>query len=149
MLRRVVLLIAPALVLFGQFATPWKTSEALDPAAFAAMLKAPGAKPAILYVGFPVLYYGARIPGAVLAGPAAKPEGLEALKRAVAKLPKNKNIVIYCGCCPFDHCPNVRPAFMLLHELGYTNVKVVIIPTNLHTDWIAKGYPIEKPAAGN
>jgi hypothetical protein len=28
--------------------------------------------------------------------------------------------------------------------MGFTNVKVVMIETNLHTDWIEKGYPSEK-----
>ena len=146
MIRRIILLLIPMLVMLAQDATPWKKSETLEPAALAAMLKAPGEMPAILYVGFPVLYRGARIPGAVLAGPAAKPEGIDLIKQAVAKLPKNRNIVLYCGCCPFERCPNVRPAFQVLRDLGFTNVKLVIMPTNLHTDWVAKGYPVEKAA---
>ena len=101
----------------------------------------------LIYVGFPVLYKGAHIPGAILAGPVAKPEGLKALENAAANAPKNAQIVLYCGCCPFTQCPNVRPAFKRLREMGYTNVKLVIIPTNLATDWIAKGYPIEKAAS--
>lgn len=140
--------IAAMAVMLAQAATPWKKSEAIEPAELAAMLKAPGEKPAILFVGFPVLYRAARIPGAVLAGPGATPEGLELLKRAASRLPKDRNIVIYCGCCPFDHCPNVKPAFELLRSMGYTKVKLVIIPTNFHTDWVAKGYPVEKAAAG-
>jgi hypothetical protein len=31
-----------------------------------------------------------------------------------------------------------------LKELGYRRVKALILPTNLHDDWIAKGYPVEK-----
>lgn len=145
MIWRTTLFLLAILTLLAQ-STPWKSSETLEPAAFAAMLKAPGEKPAILYVGFPVLYRGTHIPGAVLAGPAARPEGIDLIRQAVAKLPKNRNIVLYCGCCPFDRCPNVRPAFELLKQMGYTNVKLVIMPTNLHTDWVSKGYPVEKPA---
>src|SRR6476660_1041526 len=123
MTRRAVLLLFPALLLLAQTPDPWKESDLIQPSTLAATLKAPGDKPTILYVGFPVLYRGAHIPGAVLAGPVGKPEGVEALKQAVAKLSKDASIVLYCGCCPFTKCPNVRPAFQMLRELGYTNVK--------------------------
>jgi len=52
--------------------------------------------------------------------------------------------VIYCGCCPFEHCPNVRPAFQLLNEMKFTNQKLLNLSTNLKTDWIDKGYPVAK-----
>src|SRR5579884_773036 len=104
-------------------------ADLISPADLAARLKLPG-KPLVFYVGFPVLYRTNHIPGALFAGPASKPDGLEALKQAVAKLPKDADIVIYCGCCPWNHCPNVRPAFRALRDLGYTRVKVVEIPTN-------------------
>jgi hypothetical protein len=38
----------------------------------------------------------------------------------------------------------VRPAFRLLHEMGFTRLKLMTIPTNLSTDWITKGYPTER-----
>jgi rhodanese-related sulfurtransferase len=120
-------------------------SDLIAPADLAARLKSAG-KPVVVYVGFPVLYRGNHIPGALFAGPASKPEGLEALKQAVVKLPKDAEIVVYCGCCPWSHCPNIRPAFRALRDLGYTRVKVVEIPTNLATDWMDKGYPVEKGA---
>jgi thiosulfate/3-mercaptopyruvate sulfurtransferase len=149
MTRRAALLIVPTLLLMAQDGEPWKESDLIQPAALAAMLKESGGKPAIVYVGFPVLYRGAHIPGAVLAGPVSKPEGVESLKQAVASLPKDGAIVLYCGCCPFTKCPNVRPAFRMLREMGYSKVKLVVIPTNLHTDWIEKGYPIEKAAGAS
>ncbi len=40
---------------------------------------------------------------------------LAKLKSAVSNLPKDANIVIYCGCCPFADCPNIRPTFGLLN----------------------------------
>ena len=143
---RAALFIVPAILLLAQDANPWKDSDLIQPETLAATLKGSGQKPAILYVGFPVLYKGAHIPGAVLAGPVAKPEGVEALKTAVAKLSKDTNIVLYCGCCPFAKCPNVKPAFRILREMGFTNVKLMVIPENLHTDWVLKGYPVEKAA---
>jgi rhodanese-related sulfurtransferase len=126
---------------------PWQQSDLIQPATLAARLKGSGEKPLLLYVGFPVLYRSTRIPGAILAGPVRKPEGLQLLKRAVANSPKDREIVLYCGCCPWMQCPNVRPAFKTLREMGFTNLKLVMMPTNLSTDWVSKGYPVEKAAS--
>jgi hypothetical protein len=62
----------------------------------------------------------------------------------VQGLARNRFIVIYCGCCPWSDCPNVRPAYEALHSLGFTKLKVLYIPDNLGTDWVSKGYPVEK-----
>ena len=123
---------------------PWKDSDLIEPQALAARITSSAPKPKILYVGFPILYRGAHISGAELAGPASKPEGLELLKQTAAKLPRSQELIIYCGCCPWDRCPNVRPAFRLLHEMGFTRLKLVTIPTNMSTDWVTKGYPVER-----
>lgn len=126
---------------------PWKVSDLLPCAALAhEMAAAPANAPPIVHVGFETLYHGARIQGAVFAGPGMKPEGLDALRKFAATLPKDKEFVIYCGCCPWRMCPNIRPAYRLLHSLGFTHVKVLQIPVNLHTDWVAKGFPIQKGA---
>jgi len=125
---------------------PWKDSDFIQPQALAARLTGNAPKPKILYVGFPILYRGAHISGAELAGPASKPEGLELLKQTAAKLSRTEELIVYCGCCPLDHCPNLRPAFRLLHEMGFTRVKLVSIPTNMSTDWVTKGYPVERAA---
>lgn len=125
---------------------PWKKSDLIQPEALAERLaNASANKPPILYVGFPVLYRSSHIPAAILTGPVSKPEGMEALRQAVAKLPHDAELVIYCGCCPFDRCPNVRPAFAELKKMGFTKVTLLSIPTNMATDWIAKGYPVERP----
>ncbi len=110
------------------------------------MAASPAGTPPILHVGFEVLYRGAHIQGAVFAGPGEKPEGLAALKKFAATLPKDKELIIYCGCCPWEMCPNIRPAFRLLQSLGFTHVKVLQIPTNLHSDWVVKGFPVDKGA---
>ncbi|MBY0504717.1 MAG: rhodanese-like domain-containing protein [Bryobacteraceae bacterium] len=101
-------------------------------------------KPMVICVAFPFLYRSAHIEGAVYGGAGSKPEGLETLAALVKDVPKNRDIVLYCGCCPWDHCPNMEPAFNKLASLGYTRVKAMVIPTNLHTDWITKGYPTKK-----
>ena len=128
---------------------PWKDSDLIEPAALAARISGNAPKPKILYVGFPILYRTTHILGAELAGPASKPEGLDLLKQTAEKIPRDTELVLYCGCCPWDRCPNVRPAFRLLREMGFTRLKLVTIPTNMHTDWISKGYPVERASLSN
>lgn len=123
-------------------ADPWTSRDLIQPAQAASDLK----KPLIIHVGFPVLYRSAHITGSIYAGPASKPEGIEALKKAVAGQPRSREIILYCGCCPWDKCPNIRPAFAALHQMGFTRVRAMEVPTNLKTDWIDKGYPTDKRA---
>ncbi len=115
----------------------------IQPGDAAAELAAKGAKPVVLHVGFNVLYRSKHIPGSIYAGPAARPEGLAALRAAVEKLPRNREIVVYCGCCPWDHCPNIRPAMELLRQMGFTRAKALYTPVNFKVDWIDHGYPVE------
>jgi hypothetical protein len=118
----------------------WKKNQVIEPAALMAIIKNPkAAKPPIYNIGFVN-----NIPGAVTIGAANTAKGLTSLKNAVKGLPKNKTVVIYCGCCPFEHCPNVRPAYTLLKDLGYTNTRILNLPTSLKANWIDKGYPLAK-----
>jgi rhodanese-related sulfurtransferase len=98
----------------------------------------------VLCTAFSVLYRSKRIPHAIEAGPGSKPEGIALLKKAVADLPKDADIVLYCGCCPMVKCPNIRPAYRVLREMGFRHVRVLDIPTNMHEDWFGKGYPSEE-----
>ena len=100
-------------------------------------------KPAVFQVGPNVMYRSHHITGAVFAGPGSSPAGIALLKAAVSKLPKDREIVIYCGCCPWDKCPNMIPAFAALKEMGYTKVKSLYIAENFKVNWIDKGYPVE------
>jgi len=116
---------------------PWTPSQLMAPAELAATLNnANTPKPLIYSVG-----PGALIKGSIDMGPAHEVENLEKLKQALGKLPKNANLVIYCGCCPFAHCPNIRPAFNLLNEMKFTQARLLNIEHNIKTDWVAKGYP--------
>ncbi len=109
------------------------------------ILKAPkGEKPLIIQVGSRVLYTQAHIPGSEYIGPASSPEGLQQLRKRVQSLPRTKFIVLYCGCCPWNHCPTVKPADDALQAMGFTNVKVLYIAGNFGFDWVDKGYPVEK-----
>ncbi|SRR5487761_1923552 len=122
---------------------PWTKPELMDPAVLAGQLK--GAKPPeVICVAFPVLYKLKHIAHAQFAGPGSKPEGIEALKKAVANLPKSADIVIYCGCCPMTHCPNIRPAYRTLKQMGFTHIRVLNLPDNMNADWYTKNYPTEQ-----
>ena len=141
-MRRVLIcaVVLGSLALAGD---PWSDKDLLQPKEVAANLKGP----LVLHVGFNVLYRAAHIPGSEYAGPGSKAEGLELLKKAVAGQAKDREIVLYCGCCPWEKCPNIRPAFSALHDLGFTRVKVMIVPENLKADWIDKGFPTERRVA--
>jgi thiosulfate/3-mercaptopyruvate sulfurtransferase len=122
---------------------PWTSAQVIRVEDLSRQIQDKSAAPAVFQVGFNALYKTRHVPGAIYAGPGNKEEGLAELKKAVADVPKDRQIVLYCGCCPWDHCPNMKPAFSLLHDLGYTNIKVVEIPNNFVKDWAEKGYPVE------
>ena len=120
-------------------------SDRIVPRDLAAMLKsAKGPRPLLLHVGFRVLYVQAHIPGSEYAGPAAKPEGLEQLRKRVESLPRAQSIVLYCGCCPWIKCPNITPAFQELRRMGFSDVKVLYVADNFGRDWVSRGYPTAK-----
>jgi thiosulfate/3-mercaptopyruvate sulfurtransferase len=112
----------------------------VQPAEVAARLSA---KPAIFQVGPNVMYRSRHIPGAIYAGPGQSAAGLALLKTNVEKLPRDREIVIYCGCCPWDKCPNVKPAMELLQSMGFKNAKAMYVAENFKANWIDKGYPVE------
>ncbi len=121
----------------------WQDAERIAPDELAKILRSPGAeKPVLFQVGFRVLYAQAHIPGSTYSGPGKSEAGLDALRKAVSALPKEKLIVLYCGCCPWERCPNLRPSWTLLREEGFTRVKVLYIPDNFGKDWADKGYPV-------
>ena len=93
---------------------------------------------------FRKLFDEAHIIAAAYAGPGGESVGLALLRERVAKLPKDSAIVIYCGCCPWDHCPNIGAAFSELRRLGFRHVKALYIAHDFGTDWIEKGYPVAK-----
>ncbi len=124
---------------------PWQANQLIKPNELAKSLSpSTGEKPLVICVAYPVLYDGGHIVGAKFAGPAAKPQGIQALKDAVEGLPRDKQIVLYCGCCPWEKCPNVRAAFRAMQGWGFMNVKALYLPTDFRQDWIAKSFPIEK-----
>jgi hypothetical protein len=134
-----ILFINITLTLSAQTGEPWTSKDLLEPAALAGMLGKPKAQQPVIYNIGPV----ADIQGAINIGSTASKANLEKLGKALASVPKNKMVVIYCGCCPFRNCPNIRPAFSLLKERGYTNAKLLNLKQNLKVDWTDYGYPME------
>jgi hypothetical protein len=117
----------------------------ISPEALVEVLQSPqGKKPLILNVGPWLLYRQAHIPDSEYIGAGSEKKALELLRNRVKSLPHNKAIVLYCGCCPWDHCPNVRPAYKELSTMGFSNVKVLYIADNFGSDWVYKGYPTIK-----
>ena len=51
-------------------------------------------------------------------------------------------VVVYCGCCPFEHCPNIRPAMAVLKEMNFTDYYLLNLLRNIKINWIDKGYPV-------
>lgn len=101
-------------------------------------------KPLMIQVGSHVLFSQAHIPGSEYIGPASSEAGLQQLRRRIESLPRTKFIVLYCGCCPWSHCPNVKPADNALRSLGFANVKVLYIADNFGANWVDRGYPVAK-----
>ena len=119
-------------------------AELIQPFQLAKIVQSSGARPLILQVGFRILFEQAHIPGSEYIGPASREDGLNRLRQRVQSLPKNTAIVLYCGCCPWSHCPNVKPAYDQLTGMGFTNVKLLYIAENFGKDWVAGGYPVAK-----
>lgn len=103
----------------------------------------PSSRPVVAHVGPKVLFKKAHLPGAEHPGETGEPEGLAAFETWATPLPRDRAIVLYCGCCPWDHCPNIRPAYRRLNELGFKDVSVLDLPKTLQANWIDQGYPIE------
>lgn len=114
----------------------WTKEQLTEPAVLAQAIKNNKNVPVIYCVG-----PGVVIPNSIDIGMTGDKKNLEKFRESLKKVPLNTDLVIYCGCCPFEHCPNVRPAIALLKEMKFTNYHLLNLPHNIKTDWIAKGYP--------
>jgi rhodanese-related sulfurtransferase len=120
-------------------------AQIIQPEALLHLLQGAGAeKPLMLQVGSHMMYAEGHIPGSEYVGQGSQPSGLQQLQNRVDPLPRKKAIVLYCGCCPWNRCPNLGPAFAKLREMGFTNVKALYLADNFGTDWASKGYPVEQ-----
>ncbi len=98
---------------------------------------------AIIHTGPTVLFKAGHVPGAIPVGQTSVSSGAMKLKEELQKIAKNKKIILYCGCCPWKNCPNVRPAYAIAQDMGFRNVEVLYLPNNFKVDWMKKGFPVE------
>jgi hypothetical protein len=135
----------------GPFGSPSENSafsipeaELIQPAELNRILHDAGEqKPLIFQVGSRVLFDQAHISGSTYAGPGSQEPALRLLQSRLSSIPRNRFIVLYCGCCPWNRCPNIAPAFESLRRMGFSSVKVLYIANNFGADWVDKGYPVE------
>ncbi|WP_200978913.1 rhodanese-like domain-containing protein [Echinicola sp. 20G] len=127
------------ILLSFQSAEPWTAKQMVSPYDLSQrMQKSKEKLPLILSIGPQAVIKGSKD-----IGPGQDPDNIKKLKMVVNQLPKDTEIILYCGCCPLQKCPNVRPAFKTLNDLGFKNHKLLAILNNVKTDWINKGYPVQ------
>jgi hypothetical protein len=110
----------------------------IEPSELAATIKSNKEAPIIFSIG-----PGAIVPNSKDIGMIKEEENMKKFREQLSGLPKDTQIVVYCGCCPYEHCPNVRPAIELLKDMKFTNYKLLDLPHNIKIDWINKGYPTQ------
>lgn len=122
------------------FQTPlWKKEQLMSTKELAEKIKANAKdKPIIFNVG-PM----DNIKTAIALGAATNVTFSYKLKDALSMENKSKAVVVYCGCCSYSSCPNIKPAYDALISLGFKNSKVLELPEGIKPDWVAKGYPME------
>ena len=126
-------------------ADPWSNAETVPPPQLAKMITDKYVSvPTVVFVGFRSLYAGGHVSDASFHGTASMEQGLTELKEWAASLPRSTELVIYCGCCPMDKCPNIRPAYTALRSMGFKKVGVLVLPTSFAADWADKGYPMQR-----
>lgn len=113
----VVVLLAVASALLGVSSIsllagsdPWSKEQTMQPADLAKEVENAKAAPAVVFVGFQRLYTAGHVKGAQYHGTAGSEQGLKELTAWASSLPRTTNLVIYCGCCPMERCPNIRPS---------------------------------------
>ncbi len=113
---------------------PWTADQLLEAEHLAKIVSNPNSlSPLILYVGPAVLYKRAHVPGAKGIGPTSEPDGLKNLQREAQTLGRDRELVLYCGCCPWKVCPNVRLAFKTLQDMGFKRCKGLVSSAQLQT----------------
>lgn len=118
----------------------WKKEQIMPTADLAEKINTNAAdKPIVFNVG-PM----ENIKTAIFVGRATSATFVDQMKRELNMVPKTRTVVVYCGCCSFASCPNLKPAYDALITMGYKNAKVLEIPEGIKPDWVAKKYPMEE-----
>lgn len=141
-MKKTLLFLLPATLFLFSFIKqdPIAKTQLIQPQELAQLINNPSAvKPVIFNVG-PV----DQIKGAIKAGPVNDTEGFRKFQNETYKISKDKMVVVYCGCCTSENCPNIRPAIKFLNESGFKKAKVLNIATGIKEDWVQMGFPVEK-----
>ena len=117
----------------------WKERQLIQPSALANRIQKGDTANLLMLNTGPV----EDIKGAVNIGAVEDAKHLAKLKDYLQHVPKDKEVIIYCGCCPLSACPNLRPAYNVLKEMQFSNYKILRLTHNLQEDWIDKGYPVQ------
>lgn len=125
---------------------PWSSGDLIQPEELAQLISA-DKKPIIFQTGVIHLFRISHIPGSKYVGQAGTSEGLDMLKKTAQELPRTSEIIIYCGCCPWKDCPNIRPPYKALQDMGFKKIKILNLPNSFIQDWAKKGLPVEKGGA--
>jgi thiosulfate/3-mercaptopyruvate sulfurtransferase len=125
---------------FGLFQTPtWKKEQMMTTIELSTKIKTNAKdKPLIFNVG-PM----ENIKGAIAVGAATNVTFGSKIQSYLTMESKTKAIVVYCGCCSYSSCPNIKPAYDYLIAQGFKNTKVLELPESIKPDWVAKGYPMD------
>ena len=134
-----IIVLSVAICSHAQNPVNWTDKQLMEPFELANTINSKKDIPVIISIG-----PGATITNSIDVGMVNTKEGLDKLKTQLNDLSKDKKIIIYCGCCPYEHCPNVRPAIDALKEMKFTNYYLLDLPHNIKKDWIDKGYPVSK-----
>lgn len=141
-MRSIIFLISVILtfsnaLLAQQNQEPWNSDQLVEPAILASKISQNDVNDILIVSIGP----DAVIKNSVDIGATQEKENIKKLENYLENVSKDKEVIIYCGCCPFDRCPNIRPAFNLLNNMGFTNAKLLDIPKNIKVNWIDNDYP--------
>jgi hypothetical protein len=144
-MRHTIFLISLLFICFSRVSAQqgkevWTSNQLLEPATLASSITKGETKNLLIVSVGP----DATIKGSVEMGPAHEAANLKKLESYLKNVSKDKEVIIYCGCCPFERCPNIRPAFKLLKEMGFKDAKLLNLPKNIKTDWLDKNYPVNE-----
>ena len=116
----------------------WTASQLMQPETLAQKIENQEKLPLIISIGPQAL-----IPHSKDIGMLVEEPNRARFDSLTDRLSKKTPVVIYCGCCPFDKCPNVRPAIAVLKEKGFENFHLLNLSTSLKADWIDHNYPLK------
>ena len=140
-MRKSIILFFTSLILFAckpAGSDPWKSTQLMEPKELAKRIQEGKNIPVIFNIG-PL----EELPGAIRIGAGEDESSILKLREHARSLSPDTEVVIYCGCCPFENCPNIRPAFKALTDADFKNHKLLNLKENLKVDWIDNGFPVQ------